>query len=111
MQKLEVDQGTVFDASLSQMQMVYQFNVRTVVRAIVQYTNVDRDPALYRRQVDPSEEDVFGQFLFSYKLNPQTVLFLGYSDNQLGGELDGNPLALTRADRTLFLKVGYALVM
>jgi len=27
---------------------------------------------------------VFTQFLFSYKINPQTVLFLGYSDNALG---------------------------
>ncbi len=47
---------------------------------------------------------VFTQFLFSYKINPQTVLFLGYSDNSLG--MQG--IDITRTDRTFFLKIGYA---
>jgi len=106
MQKLEVDQGTVFDAGLSQMQMVYQFNVRTFVRAIVQYTDIDRDSALYRETVDPSEEDVFGQFLFSYKLNPQTVFFVGYTDSREAL----NERDLTQTGRTFFMKLGYALL-
>ena len=106
MQKLEVDQGTVFDAALSQMQMVYQFNVRTFVRAIMQYTDIDRQSSLYRREVDVSEEDVFGQFLFSYKLNPQTVLFVGYTDSRAGV----NDRDLTETGRTFFMKLGYALL-
>lgn len=41
---------------------------------------------------------------FNAKVNPQTVLFLGYSDNQLGLlQFD-----LTHTDRTLFAKIGYA---
>jgi hypothetical protein len=44
--------------------------------------------------------------LFSYKVNPQTVAFLGYSDNAQGT----GSLALTRADRTFFVKLGYAWV-
>jgi hypothetical protein len=67
---------------------------------------VDRDPSLYLSPALPRSRHLFSQFLFSYKLNPQTVLLLGYSDNQLADrELD-----LVRTDRTLFVKVGYALV-
>ena len=42
-----------------------------------------------------------------YKINPQTVLFLGYTDNYEGYENTGLP----QVDRKLFLKIGYALVM
>jgi hypothetical protein len=39
-------------------------------------------------------------------VNPQTVALLGYSDN---AQAMGSP-ALTRADRTFFVKLGYAWV-
>ena len=50
---------------------------------------------------------LFGQFLFSYKVNPRTVLFVGYSDNSLADQNVG----LTRTNRTVFVKVGYAWVL
>ena len=54
----------------------------------------------------PASRDLT-QFLFSYKLNPQTVVILGYSDNSLGAR----SIDFVRADRTLFFKIGYAWVM
>ena len=106
LQRLEVPGGRLFLANLTELRMIYHFDVRTFVRAILQYTDVDRDPSLYLSPVLPRSRRLFSQFLFSYKLNPQTVLLLGYSDNQLADrELD-----LVRTDRTLFVKVGYALV-
>ena len=54
--------------------------------------------------MDPKSERLFTQLLVSYKLNPQTVFFLGYSDNSLADQR----IDLTRTDRTLFLKLGYA---
>jgi hypothetical protein len=45
------------------------------------------------------------QLLFSYKINPQTVFFLGYSDNLYEDDaLD----TLEKTDRTWFMKIGYA---
>jgi len=79
--------------------------VRTFVRAIVQYRSVDRNVAVYTVPVDEFDEGLFGQFLFSYKVNPQTVLFIGYSDNQAGTR----SYDLTRTNRTFFAKMGYAL--
>ncbi|HEY7214423.1 MAG TPA: DUF5916 domain-containing protein [Thermoanaerobaculia bacterium] len=105
-EKLDVEGGNLYTANLSQLTTVYQFNVRTFLRAILQYTDIDRTPALYHVEVDDQTETLFSQLLFSYKLNPQTVLFVGYSDNSFGDQR----IDLTRTDRTLFLKIGYAWV-
>lgn len=105
-QQLEVEPGRLFDANLTQGRIVYHFNIRTFVRAILQYTNIDRNTAVYTFPIDPKTERLFSQYLFSYKLNPQTVFLLGYSDNFLGLE----QVDLTQTDRTLFLKIGYAWV-
>ncbi len=102
-----IDDGTFLQANLSQATLRYFLNVRTFFRAIVQYRQIDRDLALYEVSGFAAEqEDLFTQLLFSYKLNPQTVLFAGYSDTRLGVE----SIDLTQADRTFFLKVGYAIL-
>ena len=105
-QRLDVRGGELFTANLTQLSGVYQLNVRTFLRAILQYTDVQRNPALYLAAVDKRTEALFSQFLFSYKLNPQTVLFLGYSDTSAADQR----IDLTRTDRTFFLKLGYAWV-
>ena len=107
LQKLDVPGGELFEANLSQLRLVYNFNVRALARAILQYTDVTRDPALFPFAVEAESERLFSQFLLSYKLNAQTVFFLGYSDNSFGGP----DLALTRADRTVFAKIGYAFLL
>lgn len=103
-ERLDVDEGRLYTANLSQMRLTYQFNVRTFVRWITQYFDVDRDPSLYSDEVAARSRSLFNQVLFSYKLNPQTVFFLGYSDNYLGDE----QINLTQQNRTVFLKIGYA---
>lgn len=102
--RLSADGGTVFTANLSQVRAVYQFNIRSFVRAVVQYTDIERDPLLWVDEVDQRTKDLFTQLLFSYKVNPRTVLFLGYTDGRSG---DQN-LSLTQETRSIFLKLGYA---
>jgi hypothetical protein len=106
-QRLDVDGGRLFEANLSQLRLVYNFNVRMFVRGIFQYLDLEQDPDLFTFPVDPKTETLFTQLLFSYKLNPQTVLFLGYSDDRLG--LQG--ISLDQTSRTFFFKVGYAFVL
>ena len=66
--------------------------------------DVDRNLELYLNPAEESTRAVFTQFLFSYEVNPRTVLFAGYSDNRLGlTEVD-----MTTTDRSFFLKLGYA---
>ena len=104
-EKLDVDRGRLFTATATQFRTVYQFNIRTFVRVILQHTDVDRDPALYNVRVDASSTRLFPQVLFSYKLNPQTVLFIGYSSTRLAND---ESVDLLENDRTVFLKIGYA---
>jgi len=111
-ERLSLGGRTIYTANLTQGRFIYNFSVRAFVRAIVQYQALRQNPDMYASPVDSSSKTVFTQFLFSYKLNPRTVLFLGYSDNALGGNFDASALgrvAIVRTDRTFFLKVSFAL--
>lgn len=94
----------ILEAGLTQAQVGYHFSSRTMVRAILQYQDIDRNPALHLAAVKRESQSFFSQFLFSYRVNPQTLLFLGYSDNHLGED----DATIVRTGRTLFLKLGYA---
>jgi hypothetical protein len=111
-ERLSLDSETIYTANLSQVKLVWNFSVRSFVRAIVQYGDQKQNPAMYDFPVNSRAKNVFTQFLFSYKLNPRTVLFLGYSDNAMGGIFDSwlgpGRVGMTRTDRTFFLKIGYA---
>lgn len=105
-ERLDVEGGRLFTANLSQLRLVYQLNLRTFVRGVFQYFDLERDPSLYQDEVEPELQRLLSELLFAYKLNPQTVLFLGYSDTRLGDAAT----SLTQSDRALFFKVGYAWV-
>jgi uncharacterized protein DUF5916/cellulose/xylan binding protein with CBM9 domain len=108
LQRLSVHGGELFEANLSQLRLIYNFNVRFFVRGIFQYLDLQQHPERYdepiRPFIDPKTQTVLTQLLFSYKLNPQTVLFLGYSDDWLGT----SQFDLDQTDRTFFFKIGYA---
>lgn len=110
-QTLDVDAGRLFTANLSQARAVLHLNRRTFVRAILQYTDVDR--ALEEVPGATAESRrLFSQYLFSFKINPQTVLLAGYSDNQIGTPgITSMRRDLYQTDRTFFLKLGYAWIV
>lgn len=103
-QLLKIEGETLFLAQLPQLHFIYHINSRAFFRAILQYQDIDRNLDLYASDIEPNTRTLFSQLLFSYKLNPRTVLFIGYSDNYLGYD----DIAITQAGRTLFLKIGYA---
>jgi hypothetical protein len=97
-------QGRLFTASVARLKATYTFSSRAFLRAIGQYVETRRDPGLYSFSVVRRDGSFQGSALFSYKLNWQSVLFLGYGDNRTL-EQSGQ---LARADRQFFLKVSYA---
>jgi hypothetical protein len=103
-ERLTVAGGELFRANLPRLAFVYQVDRRTQIRLVTQYLDVRRDPALYLDPVEARSEQLANQLLFSWKLNPQTVFFAGYSDTWLGEE----SIDLTRESQTFFFKVGYA---
>ncbi|MCU0640289.1 MAG: hypothetical protein MUF59_10550, partial [Candidatus Krumholzibacteria bacterium] len=103
----DVDGGRLYTATISRARLVYQFSRRMFLRSVLQHVNYDRNTGLYTFDVSGRDENFFTQLLFSYKINPQTVLYLGYSDNYFGD----SDIDLTQTDRTFFAKIGYALVL
>jgi hypothetical protein len=111
LEQLSVDEGRLYRANLTQVKALYHLNVRTFVRVILQYTDITRAPELYTYTVTDHTRRLFSQYLFSYKLNPQTVLFAGYSDTSAGTAAAAQSIDLQRQSRTFFVKLGWAWVM
>jgi hypothetical protein len=103
-ESLDVEGGRLYTAGISQADIIYQFNARAFLRSVLQYVDYDYNAELYIDPPDPEFKHLFSQLLFSYKLNPRTVLFLGYTDNYYGNQNYG----VTQADRTFFIKLGYS---
>ena len=64
-----------------------------------------RDPSLYVNTVSPSGATFSGSALLSYKLNWQSVMFVGYGDDRQLSDLD----RLEELDRRFFVKRSYSL--
>ena len=96
--------GRLFTARIARVKATYVFTPRMLVRLIGQYIDTRRDPSFYVNPVTVREGAFAGSALFSYKLNWQTVVFVGYGDNRTLQE-NGD---LLRADRQFFFKVSYA---
>ncbi|MBW3549314.1 MAG: carbohydrate binding family 9 domain-containing protein [Proteobacteria bacterium] len=104
-QTLERDGGTAFSAMVLDARASWQFDPRQRLRLSLQGSEVERDPALYATAVKRRSRDVAAQLLYSYKLNPRTAAYLGYSH---GGYADDDQVRLADRDRSLFLKLSYA---
>jgi hypothetical protein len=97
---------TVFRADLTDLRVTWQFNLRSFVRVTLQNQDIERHVEQYRLLTTaPTSKSLGTQLLYSYKLNPQTVFFAGYSDNRLE---DGATGLLEPTGRTVFLKLSYA---
>ncbi|MEZ5330919.1 MAG: DUF5916 domain-containing protein [Thermoanaerobaculia bacterium] len=96
--------GRLFTADVARLRGVYTFNARSWLRLVTQWVETERDPALYLDEVEDHSGGLAGSLVFAYKLNWQTVAFLGFSDNREIDELDD----LQESGRQIFLKLSYA---
>ncbi|HMB72937.1 MAG TPA: DUF5916 domain-containing protein [Gammaproteobacteria bacterium] len=96
----------IFDAELVDLRATWQFNTRSFLRLTLQQQRVDRNLAQFAADTfDERTRTRATQLLYSYELNPQTVVFVGYSDNHLH---DAEYRTLTKTDQTFFMKFSYA---
>lgn len=104
---LNAQGGRVYTAWVERLKTTYSFSAKSLVRVIGQYVKTDSDPSRYLFQdVSPHNGAFTGSVLYSYKVNWQTVLFVGYGDDRLITPTDD----LVRADRSFFFKVSYAIL-
>jgi hypothetical protein len=107
--QLDADSANVFTARLTDFRATYQFNVLSFIRFSLIYNNTNRNAANYiytnPEDITESSKNVSTELLYAYKLNPQTVFYLGYSDRhdteQGFSDLDQN-------QRSVFMKFSYA---
>ncbi len=103
---LDVEGGRLFTAMIERIRAQYSFSNKSLVRVIAQYVHTDYEPSRYLFPVPEQDGSFLGSVLYSYKVNWQTVLFVGYGDQRLLLEDDH----LARANRALFFKVSYAFI-
>ena len=104
-QEMNVQGGRLYTTNLSDLRFTYQFGIRSFLRAIIQYSDTKRDPSLYIFDVDARSRDLTSQILYSYKLNPQTRFFIGYSDT---GFQNDTMNSIKKTNYTVFTKLSYA---
>ncbi|WP_372760536.1 DUF5916 domain-containing protein [Pseudoalteromonas sp.] len=104
--QLDNPQGErVFTANLVDFRLYYKFNMRSMLKLILQFEDIDRNEAAYYFQVSQINKDYGSQLVYSYKINAQTLFYLGYSDK---GYQDDSLRSLEREQRTFFTKLSYA---
>ncbi len=96
--------GRLFTAQVARLRSVYTFNSRAWLRLVGQWTDTSRDPRLYDFAVARKSGDFSGSAVFAYKINWQTVAFIGYGDDRI---LDTHE-DLQPYERQFFAKISYA---
>jgi hypothetical protein len=95
----------LFIARVSRLRVTYTFTSRLFVRAITQYVSTHRDTSLYVDPTTTAEDGTLtGQLLLAYKLNWQSVMFVGYGDDR---ELTDRE-QFVKSGRQVFVKLSYA---
>ena len=108
---LDVEAGNsesrLFTAKVERIKATYTFTRKSFLRLIGQRDAQRRNPALYGFDppVAAKDEAISYSALFAYKLNWQSVLYVGYAEGSQWSPDTGN---LERAGRSLFLKLSYA---
>lgn len=104
--QLDADGSNVYTANLSDLRISYQFNVNSYLKLSLVYSdvkrNINNNPLI---DVSQTNKYLSSQLIYSYKLNPQTVFFLGYSD---GNYQDDDLFELEKEEKTFFTKISYA---
>lgn len=104
--ELDASGANVFTAKVLQGRMTYQLDAKQFVRLIVDVSEVERNVDNYiDDSVTPYYKDMGVQLLYSYKVNPLTKFFMGYSD---AGFQDETMERLRNNERSVFFKISFA---
>lgn len=105
-EEMNADNHYVYRANLAEIRIAYQFNLESYLRLHLVYTdvtnNLSNNPYV---TLSHTNTDVSTQLTYAYKLNPQTVFYLGYSDYRIE---DDYLNSLEQNQRTFYSKISYA---
>jgi hypothetical protein len=103
--QINAEDGRLFTAQVERVRATYTFNSKMFIRGIVQNVRTNRNQQLFLNRTNQHSGNVTSSFLFAYKLNWQTLLFLGIGDER---DVEVADNKLQPASRQLFMKMSYA---
>ena len=95
----------VFSANTLDFRLYYKFDMQSMLKLILQLEDIDRNTQAYYFQTSHTNKDFGSQLIYSYKLNAQTLFYLGFSNK---GYQDDSLKHVEQDQRTLFTKFSYA---
>ena len=109
-------EGRLFTAQVERLRAQYMFSPQMFVRAVVQNRRTSSNPLIYGVDLPLRSGNLSSQVLFAYKVNWQSVLYLGYGDiRDVNEEVDDtNPAHrvykrdFLLSNRQVFFKLSYA---
>lgn len=109
----DVETESLFSATITNLKLIYLFDEKNSLRYTMQSSSVDRNITQYDFFVtadtsddeDESSENVASQLLYTYRVNPQTLFFAGYSSQ---GFRNQDIRTIRDTGRTVFMKFSYA---
>lgn len=103
-QRMRRDGGTAFEATVVNTGGSWQFDPRQRLRLTLQGSDVKRDVSLYADPIQAHSRDWAAQAVYSYKVNPRTVVYAGAS---YGAFMDDDNPNLFGNTRSVFVKLSY----
>jgi hypothetical protein len=103
--QIDAENGRLFTAQVERIRATYTFNSKMYIRGVVQNVRTNRNQQLFLKPPNQHSGNVTSSFLFAYKVNWQTVLFLGIGDEH---DVDAADNKLQPESRQLFMKMSYA---
>jgi hypothetical protein len=110
--------GRLFTAQQTDIRINYQFNIQSQLKLVFTYTDIERDPSLYHQNFDAEADNdieaedryLSSQIVYSHKLNPRSLLYIGYSDSTRTYTTDSASYEtrLSQDSRSVFAKFSYA---
>lgn len=104
-EQLKVNGSKLFHINQDDLRLKWQFNNRTFLRLTTQYEKLVRNTSLYTFAVEQKEEFLNLELLYSYKINPRTLVFAGINT---GSVRPDSMTPLKRNTEDFFLKFSYA---
>ena len=96
---MDSDSGQIFQADMTDLRLIYQFDVRQSLRFTAINLNIARDPREYLfDEAKKNDKSLGTQLVYSYKFNAQTLVYVGYQDLS----------KITKDQRSVFVKFSYA---
>ena len=103
--ELSSEGNRILSAYINDLRMSYQFDLQHRLELTLQHQSIDRNPAMYFDPVESVDKNLATRLVYSFKVNPRTVVYAGYSDNAI----DNDQLtSLTKSDKTGFVKFSYS---